>query len=375
MFRLDLRGAPMIDGDTKLIAHIGYPTASFRAPSIYNPWFRRRGINAVVVPLGVTSENFREAFPQICRFTNFHGALITMPHKATVVGWLDEASAAVRVAGACNAVRRSGDGKLIGDMFDGEGFVRAAAGAGRNIAGQRVHIVGAGGVGSAIAAACAKAGAGEIALTDMRAEATERLASGCDGITPTSRFRSARTTRRVSTSRSMRRRLGPIRTTRCRWTPRVSRRRLSSARSCSNPRRRHFSPRRRRGGLACVTGLDAVQTDSRLSGILRLSLVDRRRAQRNGRNKEREQRNKRPGVVIPRESGNLEASERTGWMPRRSAGMTEYGVRARTRRSSVRSDAKQGGDDVISHGARANRPRQTRMAAASGMDRLRARIL
>jgi shikimate dehydrogenase len=166
----------MIDGDTKLIAHIGYPTASFRAPSIYNPWFRRRGINAVVVPLGVTSENFREAFPQICRFTNFHGALITMPHKATVVGWLDEASAAVRVAGACNAVRRSGDGKLIGGMFDGEGFVRAAPGAGRNIAGQRVHIVGAGGVGSAIAAACAKAGAGEIALTDMRAEATERLA-------------------------------------------------------------------------------------------------------------------------------------------------------------------------------------------------------
>ena len=78
LFRLDPRGAPMIDGDTKLIAHVGYPTASFTAPSIYNPWFRRRGINAAVVPLGVRSENFREAFPQICRFTNFHGALITM---------------------------------------------------------------------------------------------------------------------------------------------------------------------------------------------------------------------------------------------------------------------------------------------------------
>jgi shikimate dehydrogenase len=166
----------MIDGDTKLIAHIGYPTASFRAPSIYNPWFARRGINAAVVPLGVRSENFREAFPQICRFTNFHGALITMPHKAAVVEWLDEASAAVRVAGACNAVRRSGDGKLLGDVFDGEGFVRATAAAGRNIVGQRVLIVGAGGVGSAIAAACAKAGAGEIALTDTRAEAAERLA-------------------------------------------------------------------------------------------------------------------------------------------------------------------------------------------------------
>jgi shikimate dehydrogenase len=166
----------MIDGDTKLIAHIGYPTASFRAPSIYNPWFKRRGINAAVVPLGVRSENFREAFPQICRFTNFHGALITMPHKVAVVDRLDQASAAVRVAGACNAVRRSGDGRLIGDMFDGEGFVRAVAAAGRNIVGQRVLIVGAGGVASAIAAACAKAGAGEIALTDTRAEAAERLA-------------------------------------------------------------------------------------------------------------------------------------------------------------------------------------------------------
>src|ERR1700735_4650828 len=147
----------MIDGDTKLMAHGGSPTASFRAPSIYNPWFRRRGINAAVVPLGVRSENFGEAFPQICRFTNFHGALITMPHKAAVVDWLDEASAAVRVAGACNAVRLSGDSKLIGDMFDGDGFVRGAASAGRNIVGQRVLIVGAGGVGSAIAAACGEA--------------------------------------------------------------------------------------------------------------------------------------------------------------------------------------------------------------------------
>src|SRR5580698_8111044 len=166
----------MITGETKLIAHVGYPTTTFKSPMIYNPWFERRGVNAVVMPMGVRSQDFASAFPQICRFTNFHGALITMPHKVAVVDWLDEASAAVRVAGACNAVRRSGDGKLIGDMFDGEGFVRAAAGAGRNIAGQRVLIVGAGGVGSAIAAACAKAGAGEIALTDTRAEAVERLA-------------------------------------------------------------------------------------------------------------------------------------------------------------------------------------------------------
>ena len=177
LFRLDPRGAPMIDGDTKLIAHIGYPTASFRAPSLYNPWFRRHGINAVVVPLGVRNENFREAFPQICRFSNFHGALITMPHKAAVVDWLDETSAAVRVAGACNAVRRSArrqaDRRHVrrrrlcsrrrGRRPQRRWPTRSHRRRRRASARRSPH-------------ACAKAGAAEIALTDTRADAVERLA-------------------------------------------------------------------------------------------------------------------------------------------------------------------------------------------------------
>ena len=42
----------MISGKTRLIAHIGYPTESFRAPMIYNPYFEKHGIDAVVVPMG-----------------------------------------------------------------------------------------------------------------------------------------------------------------------------------------------------------------------------------------------------------------------------------------------------------------------------------
>ena len=153
---------PMITGETKLIAHVGYPTTTFKSPMIYNPWFERRGVNAVVMPLGVRSQDFAAAFPQICRFTNFHGALITMPHKVAVMSMLDEVSKAVMVAGSCNAVRRGEDGRLIGDMFDGEGFVRGVARNGGSIAGKRALIVGTGGVGSAIAASCAAAGAEEI---------------------------------------------------------------------------------------------------------------------------------------------------------------------------------------------------------------------
>jgi len=165
----------MINGDTKIIAHVGYPTTTFKSPMIYNPWFERRGVNAAVVPLGVKREQFGRAFPEICRFTNFHGALITMPHKVAVIDLLDEVSTAVKVAGACNAVRHADDGRLIGDMFDGEGFVRGVAHNGATLGGKRLLVVGAGGVGSAIAASAAAAGTAEIALYDVTAASMQAL--------------------------------------------------------------------------------------------------------------------------------------------------------------------------------------------------------
>ena len=171
-----LANPAMLNGHTRLIAHIGYPTTTFRSPTIYNPWFERHGINAAVVPLGVTAENFPRAFPEICRLSNFHGALITMPHKASVIALLDDVSTAVRIAGSCNAVRRSDDGRLAGDTFDGEGFVRAAARRGQTIRGKSLLVVGAGGVGSAIAASSAAAGAAEITLHDLDINAASALA-------------------------------------------------------------------------------------------------------------------------------------------------------------------------------------------------------
>jgi len=166
----------MLNGSTRIIAHIGYPTTTFKSPMIYNPWFDKRGINAAVVPLGVRSEDFGRAFPEICRFANFHGALITMPHKIAVIGLIDKASTEVKVAGSCNAVRRDGDGRLVGDMFDGEGFVRGMARRSRSLKGAKVLVVGSGGVGSAIAASSAAAGAAEIGLYDVSQAAMEALA-------------------------------------------------------------------------------------------------------------------------------------------------------------------------------------------------------
>ena len=52
----------MIDGKTKLIAHLGYPTESFKAPMIYNPWFESRGIDAEAAVSMIINGFVRDVF-------------------------------------------------------------------------------------------------------------------------------------------------------------------------------------------------------------------------------------------------------------------------------------------------------------------------
>lgn len=167
----------MISGTTRLIAHLGYPTETFKAPLIYNPYFEKHGIDAVVVPMGCKSEDYPAFLKLAFRLSNIHGALVTMPHKITTMGLLDEISTNAKVAGSCNAVRLGPGGKLIGDMFDGEGFVRGLLRKGQTVRGVAVLIIGAGGVGSAIAASLAAAGVRRIALHDENTETLNGLRS------------------------------------------------------------------------------------------------------------------------------------------------------------------------------------------------------
>jgi shikimate dehydrogenase len=168
---------PNITGRTRIIAHLGVPTESFASPMIYNPWFRTAGVDAVVVPMGCEAEDYPDFLRLLFRLRNIAGALVTMPHKTTTAGLVDVATAAVRVCGACNAVRRDAEGQLLGDMFDGEGFVRGVRSKGRTPRGTSAHIVGAGGVGSAIAASLAAAGAARLSLFDTEGGRAEALAA------------------------------------------------------------------------------------------------------------------------------------------------------------------------------------------------------
>ncbi len=168
---------PRIDGHTGLIAHIGWPTHSFKAPLIWNPWLAASGAQAVVVPFGCRPPAFADLLRSLFALENIRGALITMPHKVRVVELLGRLSPVAAAAGSCNAVRRAADGVLEGDMFDGEGFVRGLRTRGVDPAGQQALVVGCGGVGSAIAASLAAAGVRSLRLHDVDASAQGALAA------------------------------------------------------------------------------------------------------------------------------------------------------------------------------------------------------
>ncbi len=96
-----------INGHTEIIAHIGFPTHAFKAPMIYNPWFQKAGVNAIVVPMGCQAQDFPDFLRALFKLTNLRGALVTMPHKVTTIALLDEVLPAAAMPGPATRCARA----------------------------------------------------------------------------------------------------------------------------------------------------------------------------------------------------------------------------------------------------------------------------
>ena len=88
----------------------------------------------------------------------------------------DELGPQARTLGVINALGRGRDGRWRGDIFDGLGCVEAFRRRGIALAGKRVMLVGAGGAGSAIAAAVAAEQPASLFIFDVDAARASALA-------------------------------------------------------------------------------------------------------------------------------------------------------------------------------------------------------
>lgn len=125
--------------------------------------------------MGVREKDYPAFLSALRVAANFHGALVTMPHKVTTCALVDQVSNRAKVSGAYNAILKLPDGQLLGDQFDGAGFVADLQRKGQSIAGKRALLIGCGGVGSAIAASLAEAVIAGLNLYDLQPQSAVSL--------------------------------------------------------------------------------------------------------------------------------------------------------------------------------------------------------
>ncbi len=155
-----------ISGTTRLYVVVGDPVAQVQSPGLLNPLFPEQGVDAVLVPVEVRPDDLERVVRGLQRIRNLDGIFVTVPHKADATRLADRCSRTVEIAGTANVLRREADGSWLAENFDGSGFVAGLARAGHEVRGRRVALAGAGGAGSAIAAALLTAGADRLAVTD-----------------------------------------------------------------------------------------------------------------------------------------------------------------------------------------------------------------
>lgn len=168
-----------ISGTTRIFPVIGWPVEQVKAPALFNAYFQRHDIDARVVPFKVPPHDYINAVRTLMAMDNVGGIFVSIPHKPMSVDAVDQPTPRALLAGSCNAIYKDAGGALIGDLIDGEGFVRAfdrtLAGAPFDWGRSRALVVGSGGVGCAIAEALAARGIAEVAICDTRAEQAEAL--------------------------------------------------------------------------------------------------------------------------------------------------------------------------------------------------------
>lgn len=164
-------------------------TGSFSTPAAGNPTvaiveaaYAHHGIPARYINCDVAPAHLGDAVRGALAM-GWIGFNCSLPHKQTVIPYLDDLGQSAALIGAVNCVVRRGD-LLTGENTDGQGFLTSLRTVG-DPQGARVTILGAGGAARAIAVELALAGAAAITLVNRNLARAEELAQTIRGATAT----------------------------------------------------------------------------------------------------------------------------------------------------------------------------------------------
>lgn len=174
-----MRGKMNIDGYTRTCGLIGNPVEHTMSPAIHNTLAEAMGENLVYVPFHVPEGSVREAVEGALAL-NLLGCNVTVPYKSAVLPYLKEIDPLAEKIGAVNTLVRT-EGGFKGYNTDMPGLYRAMCGDGVRTEGEKVLILGAGGVARAVAMLLAQKGAARAVILNRTVDKAERVAEEVNG--------------------------------------------------------------------------------------------------------------------------------------------------------------------------------------------------
>jgi len=169
-----------ITGHTGLLALIGSPVSHSGSPAMYNYSFEKLGLDYAYVALDIKEDQVKDAINAMKLF-NMKGGNVTMPDKIEASKYMDELSPAAQIIGAINTIVND-NGKLIGHITDGEGFVNNLKDHGVDVKGKKITVAGGGGAATAIQVQCALDGVREITIFNKKDAFFERTVNMAEKI-------------------------------------------------------------------------------------------------------------------------------------------------------------------------------------------------
>ncbi|MBE7721454.1 shikimate dehydrogenase [Lacrimispora indolis] len=169
-----------ISGKTGLLGLIGSPVGHSGSPAMYNYCFEKLGLDYAYLAFDIKVDEVEKAIEAV-KTLRMRGCNVTMPCKNEAVKYMDELSPAARIIGAVNTIVNE-EGRLIGHITDGQGFVDNLRDHGVEIAGKKILVCGGGGAAAAIQVQCALEGAREISIFNIKDAFFERTLNTAEKI-------------------------------------------------------------------------------------------------------------------------------------------------------------------------------------------------
>lgn len=154
-----------ISGSTKLYGVVGDPVAHSLSPAIHNRWIAEAKLDAVYVPIHLTSEDAAADLRALAR-AGFSGLNVTLPHKRAALQAAAEVSPEAKLVGAANTLVVEPGHVWRADNTDVEGFALSLRQAIPNsdLKGARIVMIGAGGAARAVLVHLKRLGASVVIL-------------------------------------------------------------------------------------------------------------------------------------------------------------------------------------------------------------------